>query len=91
MFQAEELKPEPRGVATKGLEIGFDRPGGDYTSFDLNEARPELCRDACLKDGRCRAFTYVKPGIQGAKAHCWLKETASPPRPAPHCVSGVKP
>ena len=73
------------------FEHGIDRAGGDYQNFDLPEPRPELCRDACIADSKCRAYTYVKPGIQGAKARCWLKSTVGPARPDGCCVSGVKP
>ncbi|HYO54147.1 PAN domain-containing protein [Archangium sp.] len=57
------------------LELGIDRPGLDYTGFDLPEARPELCRVACFNDPtRCKSFTYVKPGVGGSsRAKCWLK------------------
>ena len=71
-------------------DLGLLRPGGDYTNFALAEPRPELCRDACGEDPKCLAYTYVKPGIQGSRAHCWLKSSASPPKPDPNCVSGAK-
>ena len=72
------------------LESDTDRPGHDYKNFDLPEPRPEICRDACQRDVRCRAFTYISPGIQDSKPHCWLKEKASRPLPAKGMVSGVK-
>ncbi|MCU0290389.1 MAG: PAN domain-containing protein [Thermoanaerobaculaceae bacterium] len=72
-----------------GLEPGTNRPGGDYQDFDLEEARPELCRDACRRDPRCRAFTYVRPGVQGPAAHCWLKSEVPAAVPNSDCTSGV--
>ncbi len=75
---------------TISLEPNSDRPGHDYRDFDLAQPRPELCRDACLKDRGCLAYTYVKPGVQGANARCWLKNAAAPAQRAPCCVSGAK-
>jgi hypothetical protein len=72
------------------FEPDTNRPGHDYKNFDLPEPRPEICRDACREDGRCRAFTYVGPGIQGPQARCWLKDGAPRPKPAKGLVSGVK-
>ncbi len=103
--EAGEHRPPPEGAkqamipgqialppgSSFALQHDTNIQGGDYKNFDLTEPRPELCRDACREDGRCRAFTYVKPGIQGKQARCWLKQKASPPKPAQCCVSGVKP
>jgi hypothetical protein len=67
----------------------IDRPGGDYANFDLNGTYPSDCRDACAKDGRCQAWTYVQPGVQGPKARCWLKSSVPPARPNTCCISEV--
>lgn len=71
-------------------ENNTDRAGGDYSNFNLSSPHPENCRTACNSDVHCRAWTYVKPGVQGPQARCWLKNHV----PAPHhdtcCVSGVK-
>ena len=60
-------------VESFALETNTDRPGMDYSNFDLASANPSLCEQACNSDPDCRAFTYVKPGFQGANARCWLK------------------
>jgi hypothetical protein len=73
-----------------GLEVGIDRPGSDYANFDLPHTRPQLCHEACMRDQRCRAFTYVNPGVQGPNARCWLKDTVPPPVTNQCCVSGSK-
>jgi hypothetical protein len=78
------------GSSSLALQHDTNLPGHDYKNFDLPEPRPEICRDACREDGRCRAFTYVGPGIQGPSALCWLKERASRSQPAKGLVSGVK-
>jgi hypothetical protein len=73
-----------------GLENGIDRPGLDYDNFDLPQARPDLCHYACLSQDRCKAFTYVKPGVQGERARCWLKYDAPTRVKDDCCVSGLK-
>jgi len=74
------------------LEPRTDRTCGDYRDFDLQQARPERCRDECLRDGRCRAFTYGAPGLFGnPHGHCWLKERAEVPGVNANCTSGVVP
>jgi PAN domain-containing protein len=72
------------------VEQDVDRLGSDYQNFDLREPRYELCRDACANDANCKAYTYIKPGIQGLNARCWLKSGITDPVPSPCCVSGVK-
>ena len=72
------------------LEAGIDRYGSDYRSVELAEPKPELCRDECGRDERCKAYTYVKPGVQGDAPVCWLKDAVPEPSPNEDCVSGVK-
>ncbi len=73
------------------MELGTNRPGRDYTSFLLDRDDPALCRDACMTDARCKAWTYVKPGVQHPRqAKCWLKSSAPAPEPAHCCISGKK-
>jgi 1-phosphatidylinositol phosphodiesterase len=73
-----------------GFEVNVDRPGYDFSNFDLPQPRPELCRDACLRDNQCRAFTYVNPGVQGPSARCWLKMSVPTATTSNCCISGVK-
>ena len=73
-----------------GMEYDVDRLGGDFTNFDLSETRPEICQGACARDSRCVAWTYVKPGVQGPYARCWLKSIVPNPISNSCCVSGVK-
>ena len=78
----------------KGIELeeNTDRPGSDYHTSILPEPDPNLCLNACLGDHKCKAFTYVKPGIHhDENALCYLKEII--PQPSynnPCCISGVK-
>ena len=80
----------PPPQATRQWEPRTDRPGMNYRSFDLPAPRPELCRDACWREPQCRAFTYVRPGVQGPSARCWLKNPVPPARLNDCCLSGVK-
>jgi PAN domain len=75
--------------ASSQAEPNFDRPRGDYRNFELATSSYELCRTACETEQRCRAYTYVKPGVQGAKARCWLKDTVFEKHASDCCVSGV--
>ena len=84
--------PGPRYVSsgTAPLEIDVERGGYDYRDFDLASTRPEECRDTCLVEPQCQAFTYVKPGFKGRSARCWLKTSVPRPTPNACCISGVK-
>lgn len=71
------------------FEPGTDRGGSDYRSFDLSYDSPELCQRTCRSEQRCKAWTYVRPGVQGPRARCWLKHSVPAPRANNCCVSGV--
>jgi hypothetical protein len=77
-------------VDSFALETNTDRPGMDYSNFDLPSANPSLCEQACNADPDCKAFTYVKPGIQGPNPRCWLKNDIPAATPNSCCDSGVK-
>jgi hypothetical protein len=71
-------------------EVGIDRPGSDYFSYTMRAPRDSLCAWRCMQDARCRAWTYVRPGVQGPRARCWLKNAVPAPVRNNCCVSGVK-
>ena len=80
---------QPSGAA--GMEWNVDRPGSDFSNFNLPRADPGLCADACAKDRRCKAWTYIKPNtIQGPHPRCWLKHSVPRAVAQNCCVSGVK-
>jgi hypothetical protein len=75
---------------TGSTEIAIDRLGGDYRNFEVAaDAQGGPCASACQADGKCRAWTYVRPGYQGAAGRCYLKDKVKPPRRKPCCISGV--
>ena len=81
----------PTGGVVAGMELNIARLGSDYRNFDLPSADPKLCQDACEKDPKCKAWTYVKPyTIQGSKPRCWLKDSVPAKRANTSCISGVK-
>jgi hypothetical protein len=70
-------------------QIGFDRKGGDYTSFPVRSGDPAVCAARCERDARCRAWSFTYPANNHG-AICWLKSQV-PARTADSCcVSGVK-
>jgi hypothetical protein len=72
------------GVKGKGgLEIGFDRVGGDYDDFGATSA--DDCFQRCIAEGRCWAASYDLN-----QQHCWLKEYAPPVTQDPAVVSALK-
>lgn len=77
-------------TASINFEYDVDRPGSDYRSFDLEDADPALCASQCGKEAKCRAWTYVKPGVQATSARCWLKDQVPEPVTANFAVSGVR-
>jgi hypothetical protein len=71
------------------LENNINRGGSDYRNYQTG-ADPGQCRTDCANDPTCRAFTWVRPGLQGAGGHCWLKSAVPNASPDACCVSGVK-
>jgi hypothetical protein len=67
-----------------------DRAGSDYRSFQLKGRTPGECQMACNKQRTCRAWTYVRPGVQGPNPVCYLKNAVPPARANTCCISGVK-
>ena len=76
------------GRAQMSIETNFDRPGGDYSRFGSNTW--EACAEACQNDAKCRAFTWVKPGVQAQSGVCWLKGSIPGGAANSNTVSGIK-
>ena len=58
-----------------GVETNIDRPGQDIRSFPTGAGQLSACQTACDQDNGCTAWTYVRPGVQGSEARCWLKSS----------------
>jgi hypothetical protein len=67
-----------------------DMTGFDYRHFELPKPRPRLCQEACFNDEACRAWTFLREGLLGPLAICWIKSGTPVPRPDSCCVSGLK-
>jgi hypothetical protein len=78
-----------QGEVTYVPEYGKDRMGSDYHSAELGQRGWETCKSMCDRDGRCKAWTWVKPGVQGDGAMCYLKDPAPSPSASDCCVSGL--
>ncbi len=83
-------QPPPPKV-THRIEKNTNRPGKDYKKFSLGKGKTgyRSCMHACLKDSRCRAWTYKKP-IGKSKAICWLKDAVPKAKTNNKFISGVK-
>jgi hypothetical protein len=73
------------------ITTNIDRPGGDYTNITLPPGSvSQVCLNLCSADAPCKAWTYVKPGVQAPNPRCWLKNTVPEARANSCCTSGVK-
>ena len=70
-------------------EPGTSRRGSDYTGYDVT-GDANACRNDCAKDGRCKAYTWMRPGGPGQSARCYRSSAAPPPTPEGCCVAGVR-
>ena len=71
-------------------QVNYDRPGGDYTNFNVRPADPALCAARCDREGRCRAWAFRYPTAENANGICWLKSSVPPRIESPCCASGVR-
>lgn len=67
---------------------GVNLPGRDYTHFPAPSAF--VCRTSCGGEAQCKAYTWVKPGFQGAAGQCWLKNALPAIVKHPCCDSGPR-
>lgn len=87
-------KPASAAVAPKitfRIEKAVNRHGSDIRDFEMkaNEGY-EACQKACEEEAQCKAFTFVKPGVQSTAARCWLKNTVPQAYADDTCISGVR-
>jgi hypothetical protein len=86
--EASSSSPPTRPNAQR-TELNVNRPGGDYRKFEVPIERYQSCREACEADGKCKAYTYVRAGVQGSKGVCWLKGSIPAKSANRCCVSGL--
>jgi hypothetical protein len=67
-----------------------DRPGGDYSRFNVATGDPAVCAARCDRESRCRAWTFSYPRTVTPSAVCWLKSEVPARVENQCCVSGVK-
>jgi hypothetical protein len=70
------------------FEQNIDRPGRDFSNSPSRGAAD--CSFACQAENRCRAWTFVRPGIQGPSGRCWLKTAAPAAVRNSCCTSGIR-
>ena len=85
--QQQQTQQQPQRLPQ--LEYNTNRYGSDYKA-EYPVDTPEQCRLLCVNDSNCRAFTWVKAGVQAPAAKCWLKHSVPEPNGDGNCVSGVK-
>ncbi len=81
-------EPEP-DTRRSSVEPGIDRPGHDISQTPLSGNDPLMCRALCAEDASCRAWTFVRPGVQGDQAVCWTKFDVPEGYENDCCTSGV--
>jgi hypothetical protein len=86
------IEPDPRDFTISTIDPAaslfkdVDLPGGDLTSRPAQiGGNAQQCRLACIDEGRCVAFTYIK-----RKKECWLKGAVGAPKYGAGLVTGVK-
>jgi PAN domain len=81
----------PAGAAAMigpGMQRDTNYYGSDYRHVDSLTAAQ--CQAACAKETQCKAWTWVKPGVQGPSAKCWLKNAVPAKSSNACCISGMK-
>jgi hypothetical protein len=73
------------------VEKNTDRWGSDYRRIEMDKPQANVCRKTCQDEAQCKAYTYVKPGVQHpTKAICYLKHSKPPKTTNNCCESGEK-
>src|SRR5262249_39972971 len=71
-------------------QVGFDRPGSDYTNFVVTSGDPTACAARCERDAHCRAWSFSCPFTANRTPLCWVKGRVNTRVLAPCCTSGVR-
>lgn len=86
----KRVGPPDAPTTTYAMELNINRYGEDYRDFIPAKASATLCAEACDKQPRCRAWTWVKHTLEPPTGHCWLKDRIPEPTADDCCTSGVK-
>ncbi len=90
------LKPNSGGLQPGSarvenyMSLGYNLPGGDLNSFPMPQGDPAQCQSACDTRGDCRAWSFVKPGVQRREAVCWLKGSVPGAVADDNVISGLR-
>ncbi|MBW7861776.1 MAG: hypothetical protein KJZ96_05970 [Rhodocyclaceae bacterium] len=78
-------------LPTPARACGFncDIPGGDMAAHYIQDAN--ACANACRSTRGCLGWTWVRPGIQGPQAVCYLKSHLNRAQGSNCCISGTAP
>jgi len=72
-------------------EYSTDRPGSDYKKVYKKGVTAAYCKDLCLKEEKCRAYTWVEQSVFRQKYNtCFLKSSVPKKVSRLKMVSGVK-
>lgn len=71
-------------------QVGYDRPGADYSTFTVRSGDPAVCASRCDRDSRCRAWSFSYPRTRHVQAVCSLKSNVPSRTEDQCCVSGVR-
>ena len=77
------------GVPRALSQVGYDRPGADYSSASVPGGDPVVCAARCERDKNCKSWSFSYPD-SGSQAMCHLKREVVPPQASTCCVSGVR-
>ena len=72
----------------ENFSLNTDRPGNDIRNIPFN-GDAQACLKRCNRERDCRAWTFVKAGVQGPSAVCFLKAPIPRAVANPCCTSGV--
>lgn len=78
------------GATVARAQVGFDRPGGDYSTAPIRSGDPAACAARCDRDNRCRAWSFSYPRTLARDAMCRLKNTVTAVKADNCCVSGIR-
>ena len=62
--------------------------GMDYKNFYADEWK--VCKDACDNENSCKSWTWLKKGVTGPHARCFLKNGVPEKKSDQCCISGIK-